>query len=193
MLYFLLNYVYYDRPTLHTVWQPMRSSHHQGLAGYPSATTPPHPNLSHTTKIIPNLVLIDLSVVTICNACLKLGVSIFPSEWFSMHSRLPPPSYKATVRIISPVRDLPSLSKTNIRSATECNAMHSQQWLDLSSSNMKKGNLSTACSTYWKACGQWLWAHFWPSVCLRFSSLPIIILAEVVTLLSGWPTVSVEI
>jgi len=40
---------------------------------------------------------------------------------------------------------------------------------------------------------QGLWANFWPSVCPHFSSLLIITLAEVVTLLSGWPFVPAEI
>jgi hypothetical protein len=40
---------------------------------------------------------------------------------------------------------------------------------------------------------QGLWANFWPSVCPHFSSLLIIILAEVVTLLSGWPIVPADI
>jgi hypothetical protein len=39
---------------------------------------------------------------------------------------------------------------------------------------------------------QGLQANFWPSVCLRFNSLLIIILAEIVTLLSGWPILPME-
>jgi hypothetical protein len=56
--------------------------------------------------------------------------NIFPSRNFLRRALLPPLSLgTTTVRIISPVQDLPSLGKTNIRSATECTSylcgMHS--------------------------------------------------------------------
>ena len=92
-------------------------------------SSPPQPEIYNTNKIFQNFVLIHFSVIIIYNAYLKVGVSKLCCKAFFLyidsvcktcfqHHHLTRP-----VRIISPVRDRPSFSKTNIRLATESNSL----------------------------------------------------------------------